>query len=289
MHTLTWQELGYSSAAVSLKDILKGKPIKTTVDETSLDNIIDRILVGGWPVNLDKDFESALLLNRSYMDLLSEVDISRVSNMSRDPIKVKALLRSLARSIATTTDVQTLTDDVRQDTDSFSRVTATDYLQALERLMVLENQPAWNTHLRSSAQLRKAPKRHFADPSMATSILGCTKEALLHDPAYLGLLFESLVVHDLRVYAEANDAEVFHYRDSYDREIDAIVQNRAGRWAAFEIKLRPSTVDKAAANILRVAAGINKKAASLNVIVGTGPSYTRPDGVNVISLAALGF
>jgi predicted AAA+ superfamily ATPase len=123
---------------------------------------------------------------------------------------------------------------------------------------------------------------------MATSVLNCSKEALLNDPNYLGLLFESLVVHDLRVYADMNDAKVFHYRDSYNREIDAIVQNRAGHWAAFEIKLRQSTIDKAATNLIKITSDINKKAASLNVIVGTGPSYTRPDGVNVISLTSLG-
>jgi predicted AAA+ superfamily ATPase len=288
MKTMTWKEMGYSTGAVSLGALLEGKPVETSIEEVTLDAIIERILVGGWPVNLDRDFESALLLNRSYMDLLAEVDISRVSNKRRDPVKVKALLRSLARNVATTTDIQTLTDDARQDTSEFSRVTTSDYLQALERLMAIENQPAWNTHLRSSAVLRKAPKRHFADPSMATSMLNCTKEALLHDPNYLGLLFESLVVHDLRVYAEDNDAEVFHYCDSYNRELDAIVQNREGRWAAFEVKLRLSSVEKAAANLKKITADINKRAESLNVIVGTGPSYTRPDGVNVISLATLG-
>jgi predicted AAA+ superfamily ATPase len=288
MRTMSWQEMGYSTGAVSLASLLEGSPLATSVDETALEVIIERILIGGWPGNLGKDSASAQLLNRSYMDLLAEVDISRVSHVSRDPVKVKALLRSLARNVATTTDIQTLTDDVRQDTDTFSRVTATDYLQALERLMAIENQPVWNTHLRSSAQLRKAPKRHFADPSMAATMLGCTQEALLHDPNYLGLLFESLVVHDLRIYAQVNDAEVFHFRDSYNREIDAIVQDRAGRWAAFEVKLRNSTVEKAASNLLKVTADVNRKPASLNVIVGTGLSYTRPDGVNVISLGALG-
>jgi predicted AAA+ superfamily ATPase len=154
--------------------------------------------------------------------------------------------------------------------------------------MAIEHQPAWNTHLRSSAELRKTPKRHFADPSMAVSVLGVGMESLINDPEYFGFLFESLAVHELRVYADANDAKVYHYRDSNDKEIDAIVQHRSGAWAAFEVKLSPSAADEAAANLLKIVPKISKAPASVNVITGTGATYTRPDGVNVISIASLG-
>jgi predicted AAA+ superfamily ATPase len=237
---------------------------------------------------LGKRIEAAERVNKSYVDLISEIDLSKVSKISRDPNKVRTLLKSLARSIATVANIQTLADNARQDSDTLSRITVNEYMDALERLMLIENQPAWNTHIRSSAELRKTPKRHFADPSMAVSILGLDKEALLNSSEYLGFLFESLVIHDLRVYAQRCEGQVFHYRDSNDKEIDAIVQNRAGDWAAFEIKLGSKTFDEAAENLIKITKNLIKKPTSLNIITGTSLTYTRSDGVNVISLSSLG-
>ncbi len=158
--------------------------------------------------------------------------------------------------------------------------------------MIVENQPAWNTHLRSSALLRKAPKRHFTDVSLAVAALGANKKSLLSDLKFTGFLFESLVTHELRVYAQANDAKVYHYRDSSSLEIDAIVQKYSGEYAAFEIKLGTGQIDVAAANLTKFAAVIDttktQAPQSLNIITGTGISYTRADGINVISLASLG-
>lgn len=157
----------------------------------------------------------------------------------------------------------------------------------------MENQPIWDTHIRSSASLRKAPKRHFSDVSLAIASLGATKETLLDDLNFTGFLFESQVIHDLRVYAQALDAKVYHYSDSSGLEVDAIVQKYTGEWCAFEIKLGPAQIDAAAKNLLKLASSIDQKRvsepASLNVITGTGQSYTRKDGVNVISLASLGW
>jgi hypothetical protein len=123
--------------------------------------------------------------------------------------------------------------------------------EALERLMVLENQPAWRPHLRSKAALRQAPRRHFCDPSLAVAALGGSPDRLLKDVEWLGLLFESLVIRDLRVLAQVLDGELFHYRDDYGVEVDAIVQLRDGRWGATEIKLGPGQVEAAAAGLLR--------------------------------------
>ncbi|MDR1695990.1 MAG: DUF4143 domain-containing protein [Endomicrobium sp.] len=216
------------------------------------------------------------------------MDLSKVSKVSRDSGKIRALLKSLARNISTPANIQTLTDDAKQDSDTLSRITVNECLDALERLMIIENQPAWNTHIRSSAELRKTPKRHFADVSLAVSVLGLDKESILNDPKYLGFLFESLAVHNLRVYSQANDASVYHYRDSNNDEIDAVVQNRAGEWAAFEVKLGSGAFDEAAENLIRITKNISKKCSSLNIITGTGNTYTRPDGVNVVSLSSLG-
>jgi predicted AAA+ superfamily ATPase len=153
-------------------------------------------------------------------------------------------------------------------------------------------QPAFNPHIRSAASLRKSPKRHLCDTSLCVAALGLDKDALMKDILYAGFLFESLATHELNVYAKANDATVFHYHDSYDLEVDAIVQKRNGDYAAFEIKLGIGYIDEAVANLNKFAKNIDTTKMdlpqSLNVITGTGMSYRRPDGINVISLASLG-
>src|SRR5690606_22452676 len=158
--------------------------------------------------------------------------------------------------------------------------------------MIVEDQPAWNTHIRSSAALKKSSKRHFTDVSLAVAILGVTEKKLINDLHFTGFLFESLVTHELRVYAQANDAKVYHYHDSNGLEIDAIIQKYNGDWCAFEIKLGTGQIEQAAANLNKFVAklDINKTnpPKSLNIITGTGISYTREDGINVISLASLG-
>jgi predicted AAA+ superfamily ATPase len=199
-----------------------------------------------------------------------------------------------ARNVATTVDITVLEKDVKlnENTD-VSRPTIYDYLEALNRLMIIEDQPAWNKHIRSSATLRKSGKRHFSDVALAVASLGIGKEALINDLKLTGFLFESLVVHDLRVYAQANDAKVYHYYESTGLEVDAIVQKYSGEYCAFEIKLGIGQIDDAAKNLLKFASIIQEssttKLQSLNVITGTGISYVRKDGVNVISLASLGY
>ena len=158
--------------------------------------------------------------------------------------------------------------------------------------MMTEEQPAWNTHIRSSSSLRKAPKRHFTDVSLSVAALGANKKSLLANLNFTGLLFESLVTHELRVYAQANDAKVYHYRDSSNLEVDAIIQKYSGDWCAFEVKLGTGQIEEAAASLKKFVSILddNKVQApkSLNIITGTGISYTRNDGINVISLASLG-
>jgi len=219
--------------------------------------------------------------------------MSRVSNVKRDPQKVRTLLRSIARNVATLVDNSTLEKDIKSIEDTeISRPTIIEYLDALSKLMIFEEQPAFNMHIRSANSLRKSPKRHFCDVSLAIAALKLTKESLMNDLKFCGFLFESLVYHDLKMYSRANDAEVSHYRDSTGLEIDAIVQQSGGSWAAFEVKLGVGMLDEAANNLLRLNNVIDtiksSKPASLNIITGTGMSYTRPDGINVISVVSLG-
>jgi len=293
MRTMSWQELGFSSGKISLKELLEGSKIDIYDESTDLEFIVEKIIIGGFPTLLNKNIHQAIDLNRAYIDLLAEVDMSRVSNVKRDPVKVRNVLCSLARNTATMADITTLEADIQEkEHAALSRPTIYEYLDALNRLMIVEEQPAWNTHIRSSSSLRKASKRHFIDVSLAVAALGASKKSLLADVRFTGFLFESLATHELRVYAQANDAKVYHYRDSSGLEVDAIVQKYNGDWCAFEIKLGIGQIDEAAANLNKLVSILDDKKVkapkSLNIITGTGISYTRNDGVNVISLASLG-
>jgi len=293
MRTMSWKELGFSTGKVSLEKLFEGHKIDIHDEPLELDFIIEKIVIGGFPVLLDKTKNQAADLNRAYIELLAEVDMSRVSNTKRDPVKVRSLLRSLARNTATMVDISSLVKDVfAQEKAGITRPTLHDYLDALYRLMILEDQPAWNPHIRSSYTLRKTPKRHFTDVALAVAALGANEKSLINNLTFIGFLFESLVTHDLRVYAQANDAKVYHYLDSSGMEVDCIVQKFNGDWCAFEIKLGTGKIEEAAAKLLKFAKVIDTQKSqapkSLNIITGTGISYTRKDGVNVISLASLG-
>ena len=294
MRTMSWQEMGYSSGKISLGNLLNGLNQEVNDNPVDLELIIERMIKGGFPGLINKTLAQAIEINRSYVDLLAEVDMSRISNIKRNPEKVRGLLRTLARNVATTVDVTVLEKDIKMNENKdISRPTIYDYLEALNRLMIIEDQPAWSTHIRSSASMRKSAKRHFSDVALAIASLGVGKEALLNDLKLTGFLFESLVVHDLRVYAQANDAKVYHYNDSTGLEVDAIVQKTSGEFCAFEIKLGIGQIDEAAKNLLKFASileeNCQKKLQSLNVITGTGLSYKRKDNVNVISLSSLGY
>ncbi|MDR1223346.1 MAG: DUF4143 domain-containing protein [Tannerella sp.] len=293
MRTMSWQELGFSSGKVSMKSLFESADIAVYDEPTALEFIVEKIIIGGFPALLGKNSSQATDLNRAYIDLLAEVDMSRVSGVKRDPLKVRSLLRSLARNTATMVDVTTLEADIREKGNRvLSRPTIYDYLDALTRLMIIEEQPAWSPHIRSSASLRKNPKRHFTDVSLSVAAIGADMDSLLNDLHFTGFLFESLVTHDLRVYAQANDAKVYHYRDSSGLEVDAIVQKYNGDWIAFEIKLGTGQIEEAATGLHKLASILDNAKVqppkSLNIITGTGISYTRPDGINVISLASLG-
>jgi predicted AAA+ superfamily ATPase len=293
MRTLSWQELGYSDGYVRLENLLgHNDKIDTKEYKLPIQEIIKRLVIGGWPELAGVDEVGARKINASYVKLLAEVDMSRVSNVRRDPAKVRHLLQSIARNISTITEITTFIKDIQAvENEDLSRPTVTDYLDALDRLMVIEDQPAWNTHIRSSATLRKTPKRHFTDASLAVATLGLDSTSLFNDLKYTGFLFESQAIHDLRVYAQNLDAEVYYYRDSSGLEVDAIIQKPNGESAAFEIKLGEGFVEDAAKNLLSFANNLDSskvKITSLNVITGSGYAYTRPDGVNVIPIGALG-
>ncbi|QOR71721.1 ATP-binding protein [Ruania alkalisoli] len=290
MRPMTLWESGQSSGEVSLRSLLAGEDPSTVVKEPDLAGIVAALVRGGWPSVQGASLADARTEIQHYVDLLAEVDISAVSDRRRDPNRVRQLLRSLARGSATESSISTLASDVVESGDVLAWETVVDYLDALARLMVVEDVPAWSQHLRSSATLRKAPKRHFVDPSLAVAALGAGPEALMRDLNFTGQLFESLVVRDLRVYGQRHGIRVFHARDSSGREADAVLQRRDGAWMAVEIKLGPGAVDDAANSLLRFAENVDERTGQflgLLVITGWGLAHRRDDGVQVVPLTAL--
>ncbi|WP_200806305.1 ATP-binding protein [Demequina sp. NBRC 110052] len=285
MRTLSLYEGGEANGAVSLSAILAGEPPRAAAPELDFDGLLTRLATGGWPGMRGLSYASTLAAIRDYAETIATVDIGGAGR-DRDPTRVMRLMRALARSVGTEVTVSTLA----RDEASLSRDAVREYLDALTRIFVVEDQPAWSAHLRSSASLRKEPKRHLADPSLALALVGGDAKALRADLGYAGQLFESLVVHDLRVLAQPLGGQVFHARDSAGREVDAIVQLPSGLWAGFEVKLGASadTLDTAAAGLRAFADNVDSERAVLTVITGTGPSYRRADGVNVVAIGALG-
>jgi hypothetical protein len=286
---MTLLEVGESTGEVNLGGLLRGEAPHNAETAIDVARIAELVSVGGWPGNLGLTVAQAIASNRGYLDETTRLDVRRVDGVRHDPSNVARLLRSLARNASTTASTMTLARDTSGSEAALDDDTVRTYLLALERLMVVEGQPAWSPHLRSRATLRKAEKRQFVDPSLAVAALGATPPRLLDDLETLGFLFEALVVRDLRVYADLVDAQVFHFRDSYGLEVDAIVETRDGRWGAFEVKLGVGQVDAAAANLLKLAATVDAESpAVLGVITSTGLGYVRSDGVRVVPIGALG-
>jgi predicted AAA+ superfamily ATPase len=291
MRPMTWWESGHSSGEVSFKSLLAGEPPTSAPANYGLAELAKRIVTGGWPELVGVDVNEARIWNRDYLNLLAEVDISRVSNQRRDPVRVRRLLSSYSRNTAVPASISTLAADTSGDDSELARATVRDYIDALTRLMIIEDLPAWNVHLRSKAKLRTTPKRHLADPAIAVAALNADVEALLKDLVFLGFLFESAVVRDLRTYGQAMGAQLAHYRDTSRREADIIMQFPNYSWAAFEVKLGLKGADEGAASLLRILRDIDEsktgKCLALTVITGFGFAHRRKDGVNVVPLSAL--
>jgi predicted AAA+ superfamily ATPase len=292
LRTMSLLESGYSSGEISLGSLLEGQFLNCADPGLKVKDVVERLCAGGWPGHLDLPLKASLDAQRDYLEEIQRVDIVRVDGVRRDPYNVARVIRSLARNVATTVSARTLAADAGGAAGSLDDDTVRDYLDALRRLMIVEEQSAWSPHLRSRSILRKSPKRHFVDPSLAVASLGATPDRLLKDLNLLGFLFESLVHRDLSIYAQAMDAAVFHYRDNTNVEVDAIVETRHGDWCAFEVKLGTGQVDQAAAALLKFCdrMDLNKcgEPKTLGVIVSNGYGYMRKDGVAVIPIGALG-
>jgi len=292
MRPMSLFESGLSDGSISLRDLMDRGNARSS-NSIGLAGIAEAVARGGWPALQEIPVEAAMKGVADYLEEVSRTDINRVDGVSRDPGRVRRLLRSLARNVATHVATTTLAaDSADGGAEPLKRQTVAEYLAALERLFVIEEQPPWEPHLRSRSMLRKSPKRHFVDPSLAAAALGADPAGLLRDLNLFGFLFESLVVRDLRVYSQPARGEVRQFRDNKGLEIDAIVETRVA-WGAFEIKLGgEKAIDEAAASLLKFAGEIDTKRtdepAVLGVIVAGGYGYVRDDAVQVIPITALG-
>lgn len=280
-----------SNGTVSLRELFNGDQDVEAVSELSIEAIAFALCRGGWPASIQLRGAAALRMAMDYVEAVINYDVSRVDNVEKNPERVRLLLRSLARNIATAATYQTIRDDMEATDITISDKTIGSYMNALRRIFVVEDLPAWSPSLRSKTAIRTSAKRHFVDPSIATAVLRTNPEGILKDFQYFGFLFEALCTRDIRVYAGANDGDVFHYRDKSGLESDLIVRLRDGRWAAIEVKLGKKKIDVAAENLLALKARVDEDtmgdASFLMVITGGQYAYRRKDGVFVVPVGCL--
>jgi hypothetical protein len=294
MRPMSLFETGESSGVVSLRSLFSGGFRQLLTGEVKLENLIESVLRGGWPASIGMDTRQASLVPLEYINAILEDDVHRMDGVRRDLTKMRLLLRSLARNESTAISVRKLKNDIREaDDETLDESTVASYLDVLSRLFLIDNQPPFDTNIRSSARIKQAEKRHLADPSLAAALLGANKSTLLGDLQTFGLLFEALCERDLRIYAESLSWKLYHYQDYANNEIDAIVETDNGTWGAFEIKLGANEIDAAADTLKRVAGSMaagpkGKRAAVLCVICGMShAAYMREDGVMVVPITAL--
>ena len=293
MRPMSLWESGDSTGEVSLASLMAGARCRAAETGLTIADVADLICRGGWPRMIGMAPAVAQARLRDYLDDIARVDISRVAGVRRDPDLAGRLLASLARNEATAASHATLRADLtEQDAGPPARSTLRAYLDELARLFVIEPLPAWSVHLRSPTRLRRTPKRYFADPALAVAALSASAASLRSDLEAMGLLFESMAMRDLRVYAQSIDGRSYYYGDDTNLEADAVLEGLDGQWAAVEIKLGGASAITGAMQSLRaVRARVDTarrgEPARLIVITAFGPGYQTDDGIAVVPLTAL--
>jgi len=294
MRPMSLYESGESNGKVSLSDLFEGKPFETQTNDLTIDDITYLTCRGGWPWATLISKEVALDQAFDYVDSVVNKDIQRVDGVKRNPERAKLLLRSYARNISQQVPLSTIRKDMlANDSSTLDEDTVTDYIKALKKLFVIEDLTAWNPNLRSKAAIRTTDTRHFVDPSIGTASLGLGPKDLINDLKSFGFFFEDMAVRDLRVYAEALDGKLYHYRDSTGLECDTVLHRRNGSYALLEVKLgSKDLIDEGAANMLKLSQNIDTdkmpSPSFMAVIIGVGNyAYQREDGVYVIPIGCL--
>ena len=294
MRPMSLYESGESTGEVSLKELFCNPDKITGINNLDIDRLAFVICRGGWPNSIDMNEKPALSQAIDYYDAVIRSDINRADGISKNPERVKRLMRSFARNQGGQVANTMFRDDIRaNDTESLNEDTIATYINALKKIYVIEDMPAWNPNLRSKTSIRTSDTRYFVDPSIATAGLGIFPQYLVNDLNTLGLLFETLCVRDLRVYADALDGNVLHYRDKSGLECDTVIHLRNGKYGLAEIKLGGQRlIEEGAANLKSLAAKIDTtkmpKPSFMMIVIGIGEfAYRREDGIYIVPIGCL--
>ena len=294
MRPMSLYESGDSTGEVSLKELFEGATEVDGESRLTIDRLAFLVCRGGWPQSVDMRDEIALDQAIDYFDAVVHSDINRADNVQKNPERVKRLMRSYARNQGSQVPNTVLAQDIAvNDEQSISEDTVATYVDALRKIFVVEDMPAWNPNIRSKAAIRSSDTRYFIDPSIAAAALGIGPNDLLNDLRTFGFLFEGLCIRDLRVFADSINGEVYHYRDKDGQECDAVIHLRNGKYGLIEIKLGgDKLIEDGAKSLLAMESKIDtdkmNKPSFLMVLTGTGDfAYRRTDGVYVIPIGCL--
>ena len=295
MRPMSLWESGESTGDVSLGELFSHSEKVDGANALNMEEVAFAICRGGWPKSLNKKTPKAALRQAAeYFEAITRSDISRVDGVERDEQRAKRLMRSYSRLQGAMAGIQTIVADMKtNEPEGMSDETVASYIKALKKIFVIEDMPAWNPNLRSKTAIRTSDTRYFVDPSIAIASLGLGPNDLLNDLETMGLFFETLCVRDLRVYADANDGNVFHYRDKNGLECDAVIHLRNGNYGLIEIKLGGDTrIEEGASNLNSLAEIIDttkmKKPSFKMVLTAVGQyAYLRTDGVMVVPVGCL--
>lgn len=293
MYTMSLYESGDSSGDVSLQDLFNNQVKNKLLDKVELKKIAELIVRGGWPESINLSTRGAMKIVKSYIEAVLDKDIVEVDGIKRDKGKMEMLLRSLARNESTVSSnsvlIKDIDDNVTEEELTISRNTVADYLNALNRLHLIENQNSFMYKIRSRSNVGKNPKRHFTDPSLGCAVLNITPEKLMNDLETFGLYFEALCERDLRIYAESIGAKLYHYRDNNTGlEVDSIIEIADGEYGAIEIKLGSNKEEEAVQSLKRFYEQAEVKPKFMCVICGLYDAVIkRPDGIYVLPITAL--
>lgn len=299
MLPMSLYESGESSGEISLKALFDNPEmnIDGCISKLTVEDLVFASCRGGWPGALAfNDRKAQLFIAKTYLDSICSEDAYTIDGVRRDPLIVRAILRSYARNVSTLAKRSALLLDIREST-SCSDGTLVDYLEVLKRLFVIDDIPAWNPSIRSASAIRAGEKRQFVDPSIAIAALNLGPEALLNDLNTFGFIFETLCSRDLKVYSSAAHGQLSYYHDRYGLEADAVLHLDDGRYALIEFKLGSKQIDDGAKHLLEIVQLIDKANVSskvrvrkpdlLMVITGGQMAYRRSDGVLVIPISCL--
>lgn len=293
MRTMSLYESGDSNGSVSLGEIFRQGGCVDGTSDMTLERLAFLTCRGGWPRAIGAPADVALMQANLYFEAVVESDILRIDERRRDPEKMRKFLRSYARAVGSQMSANEILKDLQANNGSISLTTIYDYAQVLKKLFVIEESPAWNPNLRSKSSIRSTDTRYFMDPSIASAALAVGPQDLINDLKTFGLFFENLCVRDLRIYAQALNGDVYHYRDSLGLECDAVVHLRNGKYGLIEIKLGGDyLIEHGAQTLLKLESKLNTQkmpAPSFKmVLVGVGDfAYMRRDGVMVVPIGCL--